>query len=61
MFLKIQKNSQENSCAGVSTYQFNSPNMIYAEAATRGVLSGKVILKSLVNFTGKNLCWSMEL
>ena len=27
MFLKIPQNSQENNCAGVSTYQFNSQSM----------------------------------
>ena len=27
MFLKTSQNSQENNCAGVSTYQFNSQSM----------------------------------
>ena len=27
MFLKISQNSQENTCAGVSTCQFNSQSM----------------------------------
>ena len=27
MFLKISQNSQENTCGGVSTYQFNSQSM----------------------------------
>ena len=27
MFLKISQNSHENTCAGVSTYQFNSQRM----------------------------------
>ena len=36
-------------------------DLINAEAATGGVPSKNSILKNLANFTGKHLCWSMEL
>ena len=48
MFFKISQNSQENTCPGVSTYQFNSQSMdrpYNAEAVTGGVLQEKVFLK----------------
>ena len=53
MFLKISQNSQENTCAGVSTYQFNSQNM--------GRPDKRRSSHWLANFTEKHLCWSMEI
>ena len=49
MFLKTLQNSLENTCAGVSAYQFNSKSMsrpdkyrINTEANTEGVRLKKV-------------------
>ena len=64
MFLKILENSLENTCAGVSTYQFNSqsigrPDKRRSSHWRCSVKKG--ILKDLAKFTRKHLCRSMEL
>ena len=38
-----------------------SVDLINADAATEGVLLKKGVLKTLASFTGKQLCWSIEL
>ena len=64
MFLKISQNSQENTCAGVSTYQFNSQNMGRPDKRRSSHWRCSVkkgVLKNLANFTGKHLCCSLFL
>ena len=64
MVLKITKNSQENTCGRVSTYQFNSKSMGRPDKRRSShwqCSEEKSILKNLANFTGKHLCCTMEL
>ena len=64
MPLKVSKNSQENTCPRVSTYQFNSQGMGRADKRRKQLLEvfcKKDVLKNLVNFIGKHLCWSLFL
>ena len=64
MFLKISKYSQENYCAGVSTYQFNSQSMGQPDKRRNSRWRWSVkkgVLKNLANFTGKYLCWNLFL
>ena len=64
MIFKISLNSQKNTCTGVSTYQFNSESMGRPDKRRSSqwkCSEKKSVLKKLANFTGKHLCWSMEL
>ena len=64
MFLKTSQISQENNCAEVSTYQFNSQSMSRPDKRWKQVLEvfcKKGVLKNLANFAGKHLCWSLFL
>ena len=46
----------------VKSFAIPSPELPkYTEAATRGVLLKKGVLKKFVIFTGKHLCWSLFL
>ena len=62
MFLKILQNSQEITCAVVSTYQFNSQSMGRSEKRKSShwrCSIKKCVLKNLANFTRKHLCFSL--
>ena len=64
MFSKITQNSQENTCAGVPTYHFNSQSMGRPDKRRSSHCKCSVkegIVKNLANFTGKHLCWTMKL
>ena len=64
MFLKILQNLQENTFAGVSTYQFNSQSMGRPDKHKSSHWRCSVkegVLKNLANFTGKHLRWSFFL
>ena len=58
------QNSQKNTCAGVSTYQFNSQSMgrLDKRRSSHWKCSVKKgILKNLANFTGKRVgAWNYE-
>ena len=59
MFSKISQNSQENTCAEISTYQFNSQSMGRPDQRRSSYWRCSVkkgVLENLVNFTGKYLC-----
>ena len=61
MFSKISQNSQENTCAEISTYQFNSQSMGRPDKRRNSHWRCSVkkgVLENLVNFTEKYLCWS---
>ena len=63
--LKNLQNSQENTCAGVSTSQFNSQSMGRPDKRRNSHWRCSVkkgVLKNLVNFIGKHLvvAWNYE-
>ena len=58
MFSKVSQNSQENTYAGASNYQFNSQSMGRPDKCTSSQWNKKGVPKNLANLTGKHLCWS---
>ena len=64
MFWKNWQNLLENTCAGVSSYQFNSQSICRPDKRRSSHWRCSVkkdVLKKLTNFTEKHLCWSLFL
>ena len=61
IFSKISQILQENSCAGVSTYQFNSQSMSRPDKRRSSHWMCSVKKDVQKNFTGKHLCLSLFL